>query len=156
MSNVLYIVRHGHRDKSAGKEADNGLDETGRTQAIEIKRQLEAELRGKTVSFVSSPAKRCIETLKPLAESLSQPIDIVAILHDQQDGETAREFLERVNDFVGLWDECHSDAMVACTHGDVIPELTYVIADARATVAKGGYTKIERPESDGGPSIVSV
>jgi len=154
MSNLLYLVRHAHRDKSPGAEIDNGLDDLGKQQAAQLSMQLASELQGRSVSLISSPARRCVETLKPLSEHLSQPIDAVAVLHDQQEGENAVDFLSRLNEFQAIWDDCHSDILVACTHGDVIPELTQILAGTRATLAKGTFTKIERDSS--GPVLSSV
>lgn len=62
---TLYLVRHGQAAAGFGTHADPGLDDTGRSQALEAAQQL-AELSPMTV--VSSPLARAQETAEPLCK----------------------------------------------------------------------------------------
>ena len=70
---TLYLVRHAKPASTYGDSVDPGLDETGRTQAV----QAAAELKQlpHPLPVYTSPLRRCRETALPLAETWGvQPI----------------------------------------------------------------------------------
>src|SRR4051812_29682252 len=99
---ILVLVRHAHRDTSC-READNGLSEKGQTQAVRLKSELAAKLANKQPLFVSSPKKRCIETLKPLAKTFRKDVQIDPLLLEEASEEKSSEFIDRIQDFLKWW-----------------------------------------------------
>lgn len=108
----LYLVRHGKagdRDRFSGPDRDRPLTPGGRRQAT----QLVKVLNGKEASpdrLLSSPAKRCRETIGPLAKRLRLDIEQAEWLDEGSDAVEAIRRLAEIDDAV----------VTACTHGDVI------------------------------------
>ncbi len=122
----LYLVRHAHAaDRGAWNGRDDGrpLTKKGRRQASGIADLLaEAGIE----RIVSSPARRCIETLEPLADRLGVPVE-----GDDRLAEGAR-----CEASLALAEELRAaGAKVAiCSHGDVIPDLLRSVRDLGARV----------------------
>lgn len=113
----LYLVRHakaGSRSEFDGDDVDRPLTNAGRRQAAELATRLAAV--SPTV-LVSSPYRRCVETLEPLAVMLAAEVSVDERLgefvdgHEPDDGELL-EFLASL-----------PDRSVLCSHGDVIPAI---------------------------------
>lgn len=67
---IWILIRHAHRD-TADRAQDNGLSKKGREQAKRLRKYFEErfpEGEGDLV-LVTSPKKRCVETIEPIAES---------------------------------------------------------------------------------------
>ena len=62
----IYLIRHGRAAAAWGESADPGLDPTGRKQAIQVSKALQAM---HLMPIVSSPMARARETAAPLAEA---------------------------------------------------------------------------------------
>lgn len=110
MTEAIFLVRHakaGSRAAWVDNDAMRPLIEEGREQARIIAARL-APLH--PVRLVSSPYLRCRQTLEPLGELLSVPVEPTEALREGVDTDVALAFLE------GL-----ADGTVACSHGDVIP-----------------------------------
>jgi 8-oxo-dGTP diphosphatase len=110
MTNAIYLVRHakaGSRAAWGGDESLRPLVDEGWEQARTVASRL-APLH--PTRLVSSPYLRCRQTLEPLAELTSLPVESVDALREGVDTDTALSFLEGV-----------ADGVVACSHGDVIP-----------------------------------
>lgn len=111
----LYVVRHGH---AGSRSAWDGPDEArpltgrGRRQADAIADGLRAI--GAT-RLVSSPYRRCEQTLEPLAHRLGRSVERDVRLAEGAGGPAALELADELAK--------EPDAAVVCTHGDVIPEL---------------------------------
>lgn len=70
-------------------------------------------LAGEPVTrLLSSPARRCTDTLHPLAKQTGLPLEVDARLAEGADPEAARSWL------LGM-----SGEVVVCSHGDVVPAL---------------------------------
>jgi 8-oxo-dGTP diphosphatase len=115
---TLLLIRHAH----AGSRKDWAGDDVLRPVSAKGARQaaaLPALLRPWAPSRVlSSPARRCIQTLQPLADSLRVKVEEVEELAEGANGEA----VELVRSL--------TDARVAmCTHGDVIVEILVALAD---------------------------
>jgi len=121
----LYIIRHahaGHRASWDGPDQDRPLTAKGKRQA----RGIADALADVGVSrLVSSPARRCTQTLEPLAEYRG-----LTVVEDDRlaEGTTGEDALT-------LADELRQghDAAVVCSHGDVVPEMLRVL---KATTAR--------------------
>lgn len=120
----LYLVRHTHagsRSSWDGPDTERPLTTKGHRQAAAIGQ----ELAGVGVTaLVSSPYRRCIQTLEPLATHLVLPV-----ASDERIAEGATG-----NDALALVDELAKEhgAAVVCSHGDVIPELLRILKSTTA------------------------
>jgi len=121
----LLVVRHaraGRRSAYIGDDRERPLSPRGRAQAEAVVPLL-AAYRPRRV--LSSPAVRCFETVRPLADSLGLSIESVGELGEGH-GPEALALLERMA----------GETAVLCTHRDVAT----VLLDALA----GGRTKKDR------------
>lgn len=121
----LYVVRHAHagsRSHWDGPDRDRPLSTKGRRQAEAIADALTHVGAGR---LVSSPYRRCTQTLESLAIRLGVPVESDDRLAEGSDGVDA----------LSLADELckEHDAAVVCSHGDVIPEMLRIL---KATTAR--------------------
>lgn len=106
-----YLVRHakaGDRATWTGDDLSRPLSKTGRRQAEALVGALSTAVIER---ILSSPAIRCLETVRPLADQRGLPI------------ESRDELLEGapLAGLLGLLDQLASHASVLCGHGDLIP-----------------------------------
>jgi len=103
----VVLLRHawaGERGDWAADDMPRPLDERGRKQALAL-----CDLAHRAVGrVVSSPYRRCIESVEPLARILGIPIELDDRLTE---GATQLQTLELLSEL---------DGGLACTHGDVI------------------------------------
>jgi len=103
----VVLLRHawaGERTDWAGDDMSRPLDERGRQQALAL-----SDLAQWGVGrVVSSPYRRCIESVEPLARVLGIPIELDDRLTE---GATQPQTLALLAEL---------DGGLACTHGDVI------------------------------------
>jgi phosphohistidine phosphatase SixA len=126
------LVRHasaGDRDDWKGDDRLRPLDARGRGQAaalVELLRPLAVR------RVVSSPYRRCVETVEPLAAALGVPVE-----EDDRLAEGAgRAALELV----------HEDGLVCCTHGDVVGDVIgRGLKKGAAVVLRDGRVEREIP-----------
>ncbi|HJP16176.1 MAG TPA: phosphoglycerate mutase family protein [Acidimicrobiales bacterium] len=111
---MIYLVRHasaGGRYTFDRDDTDRPLDPQGVLQA----EQLDMALRSRSIErILSSRAVRCQQSVAPLARFLNLEINIEPDLFEGSHfSATAliRKFLD------------HPSGVVACSHGDVIPEI---------------------------------
>jgi broad specificity phosphatase PhoE len=107
---MVYLVRHAHAGKKSawlGPDLARPLSPEGRGQAAGLVDQL----AGREVSrLLSSPAVRCLQTLRPLAARLGLPIEPVERLGVAAAGDDVLELLAGPA----------LQRAVVCTHGEVI------------------------------------
>ena len=112
---TVYLVRHasaGTRDDADPDDGERILDATGHLQA----ERLAEWLRHEDVRLVvSSPLRRCIQTVEPLAKLLDLPVVADDRLAEGTDLDLSWGLLEETA--AGTGD------VVVCSHGDVIPDL---------------------------------
>ena len=123
------LVRHGAAgDRHAWHDADElrPLDEEGQHQA----ESLVALLAGIAIErLLSSPYARCVQTLEPLAAARGIRIEPSPVMAEGAGGAGAVELLSR------------GEAIVACSHGDVIEEaLDLLVAAGVALEGRSGET----------------
>ena len=121
----LYVVRHAHagsRSSWDGPDDARPLTTKGRKQAAAIAETLASTGASR---LVSSPSRRCTQTLEPLADMLGVRVEDDARLAEGADGVDA----------LGLADELakEHETAVVCSHGDVIPEMLRIL---KATTAR--------------------
>ena len=108
----VYLVRHakaGDREAWTGADRDRPLSASGRRQAKALVRLL---VDRRIERVMTSPALRCVDTVRPLAEQRGLPIESRDELFE------GAPFEGRVS----LIDEASSVATVMCVHGDLVPD----------------------------------
>jgi broad specificity phosphatase PhoE len=138
----LVLIRHAHRDTSL-RSRDNGLSDKGHKQARALARIFEERVRGDgvQVKLFSSPKKRCIETLEPIASVDDLKIEVRQELDEQRDGESDAQFHRRVNEFMALIKKQfkgENDWVLACSHGDWLP-----LVLGNVQISKGCWAQME-------------
>jgi len=112
-----YLVRHakaGSRNGWIGPDEARPLTRAGREQAEAIMRALAERPVPRTLS---SPYRRCVETLQPLATKLGLFVEEVTVLAEGEPAAAVVEFMTAL-----------PDDSVLCTHGDVLPAVIEVLA----------------------------
>jgi 8-oxo-(d)GTP phosphatase len=115
---TLLLIRHanaGSRKDWAGDDRLRPLSAKGRRQARTLIDQLEEWAPSRVLS---SPYRRCVETVKPLANDLGLKVEEVLELAEG----AGRRSVELVRSL-------HDSHVALCTHGDVIPEILVALAD---------------------------
>jgi len=121
----LLVVRHaraGRRSAYHGDDLERPLSPRGSAQADALVPLL-STFRPRRI--LSSPAVRCFETVRPLAEALELPIESVGELGEGH-GAAALKLLERMA----------GETAVICTHRDVATELLGVLAVGRSAKSR--------------------
>jgi 8-oxo-(d)GTP phosphatase len=106
-----YLIRHakaGDRGAWTGDDRARPLSKAGRRQAKVLARMLADRPVDR---ILSSPAARCTETVRPLAEQRGRPVEV---REDLFEGASLSGMLE-------LLDDLRSTPAVLCGHGDLIP-----------------------------------
>lgn len=121
----LVIVRHGRTVANARGlllgRADPPLDEVGEAQADDLARILVAY---RPSVLVSSPSRRCVQTLKPYA--LREGLEVRREKLFSETGYDARDSLRLT---LALLDSGLPTAL--CSHGKVLPELLTAVCERR-------------------------
>jgi len=131
-SEPAYLIRHA---KAGSREAWNDRDElrplskSGRRQAKAIVHAFDGRGVGR---IISSPAVRCVETVRPLAAARSRDIEAREELAEGQPFDGARALLQTIA----------ATPVVLCGHGDLLPALVRDAESAGAIVVGGrGWKK---------------
>ncbi len=120
---TLLLVRHAEAlARSSWSEPDElrPLSPKGRRQASGLVHVLGD--RFPVGRLVSSPSLRCIETLSPLAATLGLSLEVSATLAEGRDPDEAVELARFGATLPGA-----EEALVLCTHGDLIPKVLEVL-----------------------------
>ena len=107
---MLYLVRHAHagsKGKWAGPDLARPLSAQGHREALGLIQQLGDRPLGRVLS---SPAERCLQTVRPLAGRLGRPVEPSEALGVDGTGPGVLELLT----------DPALDRAVLCTHGEVI------------------------------------
>lgn len=137
----VYLIRHAQAgDRGHGpRDMYRPLSDKGGRRAAELAQLL----AGAGITRVlSSPATRCTQTVQPLAAALGLEVEEHPVLWEGSD----------LDDVLALLEEPADGDVVACSHGDIIPELVERLAAGGATVQGRGCEKgsIWVLERDGG------
>lgn len=129
---TIHLIRHANagRRQPGGHDRDRPLDEFGLAQAARIRDHLDdAGIK----QILSSPARRCIETIQPLAVELGLTIEVDDALWEGHGAAPALALLGR------LAATGHPAAL--CSHGDVIPMVLDTLAARGVTLRGVGCAK---------------
>lgn len=131
---TIYLVRHGKagsRHDWKGPDDQRPLSKRGWRQAEGLVELLVA--RG-VVSVCSSPSLRCVQTVRPLAETLGSTVEERSQLAE---GTTKADIAGFIDQLVSA--RSSGDPVAVCTHGDVIPIILDIVASERGLVLPDDY-----------------
>jgi phosphohistidine phosphatase SixA len=121
---TTYMVRHakaGSRERWTAPDRDRPLTDAGRLQAAAL-----INVIGRGVRRIkSSPYKRCMETVIPLAEALGLRVEEEIRLAEGAGPEWT------------LGELATAGGTVLCTHGDVMAEVITTLTDAKVQLQGG-------------------
>lgn len=144
MNKILIILRHAHRDKDLGAAVDNGLSEKGKKQALAAAEFFLARFGAdQKALLLSSPKKRCQQTLAPLAKRLDLDIQVLPCLNEAQ---RAAQLDQNIDEFRYFWDQSSEPIVVICSHGDWIPRYLERVTGVATQLSKGAWAQLERDE----------
>ncbi len=147
LNKTLIIIRHAHRDTSKGTAQNNGLSERGRRQVRHLfDFYFEQFPDFEKPKLLSSPKKRCLETLDPLARKLERKLHGEALLDERKPSETLTQFKQRIRQFKKVWLKSSEELTLVCGHGDWIPLFLKDLLGAEISLKKGGWAQIEVDE----------
>ncbi len=141
MKKRLVIVRHAHRDIEVHSD-NNGLSDKGKEQVQKLIPFARKRLKDERPVFLSSPKKRCIETLTPIAKAFGEKVEIDDLLTEQGSMSTYA-FEEHIEMFLDRFKFEGPDVLVICTHGDWIPEAVQKLTGQSVALKKAGWCEIE-------------
>ena len=107
------LVRHataGHADAWVGDDRMRPLDERGRRQALALVELLSDRPLSRVIT---SPYLRCVQTMEPLAQARSLPLEYRHELGDDAEPEQA----------LALFHALEGESAALCAHGDLIRAL---------------------------------
>jgi broad specificity phosphatase PhoE len=124
---TLHVIRHAKaKNRMEWTEADElrPLTKRGRREAAGLAERLRVESLER---LVSSPSRRCVETLEPLARLLDLPIETTDLLEEGAGGGRALDLLLSLS--------LESTSLACCTHGDVLYGLMREVASSDVPLA---------------------
>lgn len=126
----LYVVRHakaGSRRDWRGNDDDRPITAKGRRQADRLIEHLGLDgIR----HVASSPSLRCVQTVVPLADALSLPVEQHEVLREDADPAAVLAFAAAVD-----------GPTVLCTHGNIVEDLVQVAAAVQPLTGSYGWKK---------------
>ena len=120
---TIYLIPHAHagsRSGWGGDEVERPLSARGALQVEGIVEELRDEPIGRVFS---SPYRRCVQTVEPLAQTRGLEVRVAPALTEGTDIDEVLTFLaDRAK---------HHPAL--CTHGDIVPKvIRHLLADGMA------------------------
>lgn len=146
MAVTLYIVRHAHRNKPKGSAFDNGLSPKGLKQAQQLTAYFKKNLGTNRVQIISSPKKRCIETVSPFAKLCKKEILVLTALSERRtrsSRETNTAFEKRIKKVMKqIATGSYGRTVILCSHGDWIPVAAKQLFKISLNLEKGGLIEV--------------
>lgn len=119
----LVLLRHG--EKLISMDADVGLSAQGEKQADRLLEQVQAGLLPMPTRLFSSPKRRAVATLEPLANGLGLQLEIAHQLDERMSFETHVEFQARIERFIA---SLSTGSVYCCSHADWLYEAVTTLA----------------------------
>lgn len=150
----LILIRHAHRDEGDPR-LDNGLSAIGQRQVKTLCQTFENQWLSHGLEnfyFLSSPRKRCIETLEPIAQLVGKSVQVDPLLVELEAGEFGDQLVARIDQFM---DKVASSktSYVCCSHGDWIPEFVQMVRGVALPLRKSEML-VFRLEPGRGPRLI--
>lgn len=143
MKKTLVLIRHAHRDNSV-RSRDNGLSDKGRLQARWLRKYYSQRFKKDELAWlVSSPKKRCLETIEPIAMYANLAIDVNPDLIEQGDNESRQRFEARVQRYLQDWMQLPQELTLICSHGDWLPCAVFHLLGLQTELKKGSWLELE-------------
>lgn len=121
----LILLRHAEKEFFGG---DPFLSDRGREQARRLPIEWGAPAVA-SVSLISSPKRRALETLQPLAEAWGRNVVVDAALDERRPGESGADFSTRVRRSIESFEAAPpGELLVLCSHLDWIEEFRLALA----------------------------
>jgi broad specificity phosphatase PhoE len=139
---TLVIVRHAHRD-TANRSLDNGLTKKGKRQARRLLAYYKIRFPKVKPLIVSSPKKRCVETIQPAADYAGAPLVLDRALLDVALPKGRFSPPARVAGFLHWWRKEAPETVVVCSHGGWITAALRALTGADLELKKGGWAEVE-------------
>ncbi|MBI3542963.1 MAG: histidine phosphatase family protein [Deltaproteobacteria bacterium] len=134
---TLILIRHAHRVKVDGGAADNGLSPKGRRQAEAARKFFKRRFDDTHPLIVSSPKKRCLETVEPIARAAQVEVSISPLLDE------GPSVLRRAQEFIAWWKREAPELTIACSHGDWLPVCLEELVHVDLELKKGAWAELE-------------
>ena len=147
MQNSLILVRHGHRDTDQGRGADHGLSKKGQAQAKRVAKHFHAVFGKRKALILSSPKRRCVETVFPVARMIRCQVRASSLLDE------GGALEKKVRRFLKWWFKEAPELTVLCSHGDWIPECTKALLGTEIHLDKGGWIEIQNKGNGEGSEL---
>lgn len=138
MIKTLVMIRHAHRSKKLGRDLDNGLSDKGIKQAERLGSFYASRFGEVRALLLSSPKRRCIETLEPIARETSSKIREWKCLDEEGD------IPHKIETFLTDWEKHHDPLTLLCSHGDWIPEFFQRELKIAVDLEKGAWAELEK------------
>lgn len=126
---TLYVVRHAHagrRSNWTGDDRTRPLSDRGELQAKGIAQAIDQERApGVAPRILASPAKRCVQTVQPLAAQSGADVVEDLRLFEGASRDAVATLLDEVTGT-----STGGDVTVVCSHGDVVPILLELLVGA--------------------------
>jgi 8-oxo-dGTP diphosphatase len=109
----VYLIRHAHagsRSDWRGDDRERPISAKGRAQEASLRKRLADQPVGRVLS---SPSRRCIETVEGIADDVGVEVEIRPELDEGSDPDAALALLTELTD----------TNPVICSHGDLLPKL---------------------------------
>lgn len=120
-----------HLDAGERWAADNDMRPLSALGERQARAVAEALAAGPIDALYSSPALRCYMSLSPLSDMLGLEIEELAELAESDVGEGFASMAERgISAIYGMRQDVGEGRVVACSHGDIIPAIIEVLAEA--------------------------
>ena len=140
MSKTIILIRHAHRD-TTNRDLDNGLSDKGYKQVEILKKWLPEKIKEfetKTMVALSSPKKRCVETLTPVARKTLSPLETWEDLDEQASNESREKFWERIQHSIHEIHKRPEELAMVCSHGDYLPLFIFHLLGVNLELNKAG------------------
>lgn len=145
MKKTLVIIRHAHRTLE-DRDRDNGLSERGQDQVKKLVKFYQNRFAGLKPVFMTSPKKRCIETISPLAIVAGAKVANIDERLDEQGHDSTGVFIARIQEFLDVWKYEGQALTVICSHGDWIPTAVQKLIGRSVSLKKCGWVEIDCEE----------
>ena len=136
----LIVIRHAHRSKSLGNDADNGISDRGKSQVKELTRFFKRRFKKSPLTLYSSPKIRCQQTILPIAKLTKSRIQTLDCLDESR---TDLELRGRLREFERVLSGTDAELIAICSHGDWIPAFLETSTGIRLELEKSGWAELD-------------